>query len=93
MRVEGPKLVRHIWVSDWKIVDAGDGSAPFLGVLYRQGVQWMINDVQSGAQLFIDADYDDWEEGQAVLIVGYIAGAHRVRVVSYRTLGQIEVKE
>ena len=90
VRVEGVQLLRHVFVQDWTVVDAGDGSAPFIGVLYRQGLQWMMQDIQSGAQLVLDGDYPEWKVNDVVLIVGYVAGSHRIRVVSYRHLGQIE---
>ena len=89
LKVEGPRIFRHVIVRDWTVVDAGDGSAPYIGVLYRQGVQWMMNDIQSGAQLVIDGDFDSWNVDDVVLIVGYVAGSHRIRVVSYRHLGHI----
>lgn len=87
LRVDGPKLANHIWVTNWRVVDGGDGSAPYLGILYRQGIQWMINDIQSGSKLLIDNSSEEWKEGQAILIVGYVTGKHRVHVVSYRILG------
>lgn len=89
MRVEGPALMRHIMVQDWTVMDAGDGSAPFIGILYRQGVQWMMKDIQSGAELIIEGSAPDWSIDDVVLIIGYVSGTHRIRVVSYRNLGRL----
>ncbi|MEC8378666.1 MAG: hypothetical protein VXZ96_00010 [Myxococcota bacterium] len=90
VRIKGPKILKHVYVNDWTVVDAGDGSAPFIGVLYRQGVQWMMNDIQSGSQLVLDGDFADWNIDDVVMIVGYVAGSHRIQVISYRHLGQLK---
>ena len=49
----------------------------------------MMNDIQSGAQLVIEGEFESWNVDDVVLIVGYVAGSHRIRVVSYRHLGHI----
>jgi hypothetical protein len=89
IHVEGTQFAKNMWVRDWEIVDGGDGSAPFLGVLSQRGVQWILDDLQTGSQLILQGDYPDWNVGDAILVVGYISGAHQVEVVNYQMLGQV----
>lgn len=89
VEVSGPRLGRRIWVDDWKVLDAGDGSMPFVGVLRRDGMQWTLRDRNSGSTVRLDpASLAGLEahEGDPVMIIGYVLGAHRVNVVRWKAL-------
>ncbi|MEC7948049.1 MAG: hypothetical protein VX265_10805 [Myxococcota bacterium] len=89
VEVSGPRLGRRIWVDDWKVLDAGDGSMPFVGVLRRDGMQWSLRDRNSGSTVRLDpASLAGLEvhEGSPVLVIGYVLGAHRVNVVRWKAL-------
>lgn len=89
VEVRGLQLGRRLWVDDWKVLDAGDGSMPFVGVLRRDGMQWSLRDRNSGSTVFLDPDSLAGLEahvGEPVLLIGYILGAHRVNVVRWKSL-------
>jgi hypothetical protein len=89
VQVNGRRFFRRLQVTDWRVIDAGDGSEPWVGRLQRYGSHWMIRDRNSGAEILLDeASVGDLvaHEGQVVLIVGYVVGAHRIHVVAYRSL-------
>ena len=68
--------------------DAGSGSAPFLGILERQGVQWMIKDHNTKGIIILDGleEFIDPVPGAVVLIGGYVIGPQKIKVVSARYL-------
>lgn len=87
--VHGLRLGRTLWVRSWTVIDAGDGSPPYVGVLRRYGGNWLLEDQGSGQKILLDpktvgrlAD----EEGRMVLIRGMVVGAHVVAVVAWRAL-------
>ncbi len=88
--VEGARLGRQLWVDSWTIVDAGDGSAPFLGVLVEKYGRLMIHDINTDTEveLLVDAlDVDVWSLlGQPILVTGIVVGQHQVRVMSVKLL-------
>ena len=86
--VEGSRLWEHIFVDDWTIQDAGSGSAPFLGRLKREGIQWSILDHNSKSVVFFEGltEFIQPAEGDIVLIGGYIIGKQRVQVISAKIL-------
>ena len=87
LRVEGVRFHRHYWVQNWKVTDAGDGSAPFLGILERRGVQYYIKDFNSGSMVLLEKVGKLSEHiGKPVLVVGVVIGAHQVKVMSWRLL-------
>ena len=87
MKVKGFRLHRHYWVQNWKVTDAGDGSAPFLGILERRGVQYYIKDFNSGSMVLLEKVGKLSEHvGKPVLVVGVVIGAHQVKVMSWRLL-------
>ena len=89
VEVIGARLLRRIWADDWKVLDAGDGSMPFVGVLRRDGMQWTLRDRNSGSTILLDPDSLGGLEahnGDPVLLVGYVLGAHRVNVVRWKAL-------
>ncbi len=88
--VEGPRRLRTVLVRDWAVTDAGDGSAPFIGVLTREGVRWFVDDVQTGGRVYLDeASLGELRlhVGRTVLFAGYVSGPNTVNVVRWRLLG------
>jgi len=90
VRVTGQRIGRRVVVRDWTITDAGDGSAPYVGHLKRYGSHWMIDDQATGSQLILVEETVGElarHEGQLVMVAGFVVGAHQVRVVAWRALG------
>lgn len=87
--VRGPRLGRRLWVRDWQVQDAGDGSPPFVGRLRRYGGNWMIDDRRTGQPIVLDGktvgQLAAWE-GKLVLVRGLVVGAQTVAVVAWRPL-------
>lgn len=89
VQVEGRGIARSFLVSAWQVLDAGDGSAPFVGEVHRLGVNLLIDDKNSGMEIILDeAGFRDLAllEGRLVMLRGYIIGPQTLRVVSYRVL-------
>ena len=88
VRLSGVSILRHIYVDSWLIQDAGSGSAPFLGKLNREGVQWVIKDHNTKGLLILDnlEDKIDPVPGQIILVGGYVVGPQRINVVTARYL-------
>ena len=87
LKVEGVQLHRHFWVQKWKVTDGGDGSAPFIGILERKGIQFFINDINSGSTVLLEKVGKLSEHvGKPVLVVGVVIGSHQVKVMSWRLL-------
>ncbi len=96
--VRGPRLGRIQWVRQWSVLDAGDGSPPYVGVLRRYGGHWMLDDRNSGQPVILDPKTVgalSAEEGRLVLIRGMVVGAQTVAVVAWRALepAPLEPKE
>ena len=90
MVVEGPLRVGRVVVKNWVVTDAGDGSAPYIGVLQREGMRWFIDDRQTGARMYLsEASLDKLmqHKGRTVLVAGYVMGPNTVNVVTWRLLG------
>ncbi len=88
--VEGPRRGRTVAVRQWVVTDAGDGSAPYIGTLTREGMRWSVKDRQTGATIFLEeASLGDLRDhaGRTVLVAGYVSGPHTVNVVRWRLLG------
>lgn len=89
VRVEGRRVGRRLFVRDWAITDAGDGSAPFVGRLRRYGSHWMLDDRGSGSSFILEEETIGALvacDGHLVMVAGVVVGAHRVRVMSWRNL-------
>jgi len=89
LKVEANRLLRHLWVQQWQVTDAGDGSQPFVGPLRRVGVQWVVEDWNTGSRIILEPEsVGDLTQhiGSTVMIAGVIVGAHQVRVISMRVL-------
>jgi hypothetical protein len=85
----GRKVGRRLVPKDWKVTDAGDGSAPFVGRLRRYGSNWLIDDRNSGATILLDEASMGGlsaEEGHLVMVIGYVMGAQRVNVMLWKSL-------
>ena len=89
VEVEGRRRPLGFRVERWRVLDAGDGSMPYVGVLRRHGVQLAIADEQTGRLVKLSKDSSDaYREhvGRWVLIMGYQVAEDTVRVVGFRAL-------
>ncbi len=89
VEIEGATFLRRMTVRRWRVTDAGDGSQPFIGQLTRPGVQYMLEDWNTGTVLYLDPDSLGTlpqHVGDTVLVVGFVSGAQQVTVVSWRSL-------
>ena len=89
--VEGRRVGRKLWVRDFEIRRASDGSQPYVGVLKRYGAQLSIDDRTTGQHVFLDPlsatgllSY----EGRPVLVIGFVVGPQTVRVMAFRVLDE-----
>lgn len=89
VEVSGPRLARSMVVQSWSVVDAGDGSAPYVGMLRQHGSNLVIDDRNSGMPLVLDdpsaARFGTYA-GMVVMISGYVVGAQLLHVVNFRVL-------
>jgi len=102
--VTGSRIGPYIFVRRWHIVDGGDGSVPFVGVLRRHGSQFLLADRYSGGDYILDFSGQvsfrpvsgdtnkqvDEFIGLDVVVVGFIIGPHQVRVVEIRSIGPVD---
>ncbi|MFT7520301.1 MAG: hypothetical protein ACI9MC_002446 [Kiritimatiellia bacterium] len=91
--VHGRRVLGRITVTDWKVTEGLHGMQVWTGTLERRGVQLGLDDRNSGAFYFLDEKTVDTlssHVGQPVLVEGYVEGAHRVRVVYFRILADVE---
>ena len=89
LKLKGTSGLGALLVDDWQVLDSGYGVIPFVGVLEHTGSAWRMRDRNSGALV------EFWAEslgglsrhaGDLVLVDGFTAGPHLVKVVSYRVL-------
>lgn len=82
----GARLFQNIFVHDWMVHDAGSGSAPFLGPIQREGIQWVIQDHNTKSMIYLEniSEFLIPEGNRVVIVGGYIVGPQRLRVVSAR---------
>ena len=89
IEAEGRVVARSMLVEDWQVTDAGDGSAPYVGLLRQHGSNVVIEDRNSGMPLILDdasvAELGPFV-GKYMMIVGYVVGAQQLHVVSFRIL-------
>lgn len=89
VEVRGPRLGRTVVVRDWRVLDAGDGSGNFVGVLRAWGGRLLIEDRNLGAVLVVDdalaGELRPWVD-QPVLLFGYLSGPSTVTPVAWRLL-------
>jgi hypothetical protein len=89
--VEGRRAGRKLWVRDFEIRRASDGSQPYVGVLKRYGAQLSIDDRTTGQHVFLDPASVGGllpYEGHPVLVIGFVVGAQTVRVMAFRVLDE-----
>lgn len=87
--VSGPQLGRRLWVRDWTVVTAYDGSAPYIGTLGRVNGVLALADENSGGVLLLEADSSEAlasYEGELVMLVGFVVGPQLLQVMGYRVL-------
>jgi hypothetical protein len=90
VKVEGPRLFGTIWVDDWHVQDAGDGSGGFVGRLRRYGMRLVVDDRNTLRTLVIrDGSAPELEAlvGKDVLLIGHVIGVEEIEVAAYRVLG------
>lgn len=90
VKVEGPRFGRGLWVKDWYVEDAGDGSGGFVGVLRTYGSRLLVDDRNTQRSLVIaDGTAPELRSlvGKTVLIRGHVVGGETIAVAAYRVLG------
>jgi hypothetical protein len=86
-KANGLRIGKHIWVDEWHITDAGDGSEPFLGTILRHGMKFILQDINTGHQIEILTDEDlSSYEGRTILVTGIIVGPHQIRLMTFLPL-------
>ena len=82
VEIDGPRLGPFMIEQNWRILDAGDGSFPFLGKIEQRGIQYFIHDhnTQSMFKLEGEQDFSPFTD-KKVLIVGFVIGSHDIRVL------------
>ena len=88
LEVEGTQFFRHIFVTSWNVLDAGDGSSPYIGRLIRRGIQWVVEDKTTKGILVLEglSNLIDVEEGIIVMVGGYVIAPQKIQVVHARVL-------
>ena len=89
VEVEGPVMARSMLVQQWSVLDAGDGSVPYVGLLRQHGSNMVIDDRGSGMPLVLSdtsAERLRSYAGKVVMISGYVVGAQVLHVVNFRVL-------
>jgi hypothetical protein len=89
VEVSGRVMAGTLVVESWRVVDAGDGSAPYVGSLRQHGSNLVIDDRNSGMPMVLDdpsAARLAAHAGSLVMISGYVVGAQLLHVVSFRIL-------
>jgi hypothetical protein len=86
----GIRVAKHLWVDRWTITDAGDGSAPYLGILIEKYGRLMVHDINTDTEVELVLSHTNvnlWAYvHQPVLITGIVVGPHRVQVMSVKVL-------
>lgn len=93
VKVEGPRLGRGLWVKDWFVQDAGDGSGGFVGRLRAYGSRLVIDDRNTQRTLVIaDGTSPELREhvGQDVLLLGHVVGGETIEVARWTVLAPEE---
>ena len=82
VEVEGMRFGKWMIEQNWRILDAGDGSFPFLGKIEQRGIQYFIHDHNTQSMFRLDGDFDfSTVVDKNVLVVGFVIGSHDVRVL------------
>ncbi len=87
--VHGSYAFRTFTVRDWRVLDAGDGSGGYVGILRAYGARLVVDDRNSGATVVLDdltaAPMRPYV-GLPVLVIGHATGEGYVVPVAYRVL-------
>ena len=89
IEVSGPRFGKRLYVRQWTVLDAGDGSQPFVGNLRRFGARWMLDDWSTGTTVILaDGQLDGLgiHAGKPILVVGFVDGPQEINVISWRAL-------
>ena len=89
VKVEGPRLGGGLWVRDWYVQDAGDGSGGFVGRLRVYGARLVVDDRNTRRTLVIaDGTAPELQAyaGQDVLLIGHVVGGETIEVAAFRVL-------
>lgn len=89
VKVEGPRLGRGLWVKDWYVQDAGDGSGGFVGRLRAHGSRLVIDDRNTQRTLVIaDGTAPELRDyvGEPVLLLGHVVAGETIEVAAWRLL-------
>ena len=88
--VTGRRFGNKIWVDSWTITDAGDGSAPFIGILQDKYGRLVLHDINTDSEMELVLTHTDvnlWSYvHQPILVTGIVIGAHQVQVMSVKLL-------
>jgi len=83
----GPRLLGRIWVRNWTVVAAEDGSAPYVGPLRVTGQKLMVEDAGSGQIVeVVGAEGLAAHADLRVLVVGYVVAPQVVQVMRWELL-------
>ena len=91
--VDGPLVFGALHVRDWRVLDAGDGSGNFVGLLRAYGARLVLDDRNSGSTVILDdltAAPLRMYVGFPVLVIGHLTGAGYVVPVAFRVLAPHE---
>lgn len=89
VQVEGRRVLGSVVAQGWQVLDAGDGSVPYVGRVQRLGSNLVIEDRFSGMALVIEEPAGGLAarlEGRLAMVSGYIVGPQILRMVGYRVL-------
>ena len=94
VQVQGALGVGGLKVGSYRVLDAGDGSAPFIGQLREVRGQLVLHDRQGAGDLRLMAGEGGPDArglgaliGQDVMVLGFVVGNQELQVVRWRTLG------
>lgn len=93
VQVDGVRRGLKLQVQDYQVIAAQDGSAPFVGVLRRNGNSVDLILRGSGMRLVMvgpGADYLKPYVGEAVMVLGFASGPHELTVMSFQVLPSSE---
>jgi hypothetical protein len=87
VEVTGPRLAGTLVVRDWRVLDAGDGSAGVVGTLRAWGARLYVDDRNTGRPVFVVADASLFPYvGRVILAAGYADARGEFHVVGWKPL-------
>lgn len=93
VQVDGVRRGLQLQVQDYQVIAAQDGSAPFVGVLRRNGSSVDLILRGSGMRLVMvgpGAEFLEPYVGEAVMVLGFASGPHELTVMSFTVLPSAE---